>query len=163
MNNNELKTLEEKTKSIVATLEKLEMETEEYQKKNIDIVSAIENLANISENVSLASKDLSSAAALFNASDFSNAMKGIDKRIDKLNEAELIFIDQSKAINNIVENVLNEYKNLSSDIKTMKNSIHDLLEMQDTIKETNQLLELLTAKIERIDRNTQKGFGKERG
>ena len=65
MDNNELKTLEEKTRSIVATLENLEKETRDYQKKNLDIVAAITNLANISEQVARASKELSSAAALF--------------------------------------------------------------------------------------------------
>lgn len=163
MDNNELKTLEEKTRSIVATLDILEKETKEYQKKNVDIVAAITNLAKVSEQVVTASKELSSAAALFSSSDFSKAMKEIDERIDKINEAEVVFTDQSKAINNIVENVLTEYKNLSSDIKAVNKSIHEFLEMQHTVNETKQLLEVIATKIDRIDRNTQKGFGKERG
>ena len=163
MDNNELKTLEEKTKSIVATLDNLEKETKEYQKKNVDIVSAITNLANVSEQVATASKELSSAADLFNSSDFSKAMKEVDKRIDKINEAEVVFTDQTKAINSIVENVLTEYKNLSSDIKAVNKSIREFLEIQHTVNETKQLLEAIVTKIDRIDRNTQKGFGKERG
>ena len=163
MDNNELKTLEEKTKSIVDTLDNLEKETKEYQKKNMDIVSAITNLANVSEQVATASKELSSAAALFSSSDFSKAMKEIDKRIDKINEAEVVFTDQTKAINSIVEDVLTEYKNLSSDIKALNKSIREFLEMQHTVNETKQLLEVIATKIDRIDRNTQKGFGKERG
>lgn len=163
MDNNELKTLEEKAKSIVDTLENLEKETKEYQKKNVDIVSAITNLANVSEQVATASKELSSAAALFSSSDFSKAMKEIDERIDKINKAEVVFTDQSKAINSIVENVLVEYKNLSNDIKAVNESIREVLEMQSTVKETKQLLDAIATKIERIDRNTQKGFGKERG
>jgi ABC-type transporter Mla subunit MlaD len=163
MDRNELKTLEEKTKLIVATLDSLEKETKEYQKKNVDIVAAIRNLATISEQVATASKELSSAAALFSSSDFSEAMKEIDKRISKINEAEVVFTDQSKAINNIVENVLTEYKNLSTDIKEVNRSLLKFLEMQHTINETKQLLEAITTKIGRIDRNTQKGFRKERG
>ncbi len=163
MDNNELKTLEEKTKSIVATLDNLEKETKEYQKKNVDIVSAITNLANVSEQVATANKELSSAADLFSSSDFSKAMKEIDKRIDKINEAEVVFTDQTKAINSIVEDVLTEYKNLSSDIKAVNKSIREFLEIQHTVNETKQLLEAIVTKIERIDRNTQKGFGKERG
>ncbi len=163
MDNNELKTLEEKTKSIVATLDNLEKETKEYQKKNVDIVSAITNLANVSEQVAKASKELSSAADLFSSSNFSKAMKEIDKRIDKINEAEVVFTDQTKAINSIVEDVLTEYKNLNSDIKAVNKSIREFLEIQHTVNETKQLLEAIVTKIDRIDRNTQKGFRKERG
>lgn len=163
MDNNELKTLEEKTKIIVSTLDSLEKETKEYQKKNVDIVAAITNLTNVSEQVAKASKELSSAAALFSSSDFSKAMKEIDKRIDKINESEVVFTDQAKAINNIVENVLTEYKNLSSEIKAVNNSLREFLELQRTVNETKQLLEVIATKIDRIDRNTQKGFGKERG
>jgi DNA repair exonuclease SbcCD ATPase subunit len=163
MDNNELKTLEEKTKIIVSTLESLEKETKEYQKKNVDIVAAITSLTNVSEQVATASKELSSSAALFSSSDFSKAMKEIDKRIDKINESEVVFTDQSKAINNIVENVLTEYKNLSSEIKALNNSLREFLEMQHTVNETKKLLEVIATKIDRIDRNTQKGFGKERG
>lgn len=163
MDNNELKKLEEKTKSIVATLENVEKETKEYQKKNVDINSAITNLANVSEQVATASKELLSAAYLFSSSDFSKAMKEIDKRIDKINEAEVVFTDQTKAINSIVEDVLTEYKNLSSDIKAVNKSIREFLEIQHTVNETKQLLEAIVTKINRIDRNTQKGFGKERG
>lgn len=163
MDNKELKTLEEKTKRIVDTLDNLEKETKEYQKKNVDIVAAITNLANISEQVATASKELSNAAALFSSSDFSKAIKEIDKRIDKINEAEVVFIDQSKAINKIVDNVLTEYKNLSSDIKAVNKSIREFLEIQHTVNETKQLLEMIASKIDRIDRNTQKGFRKERG
>jgi methyl-accepting chemotaxis protein len=129
----------------------------------VDIVAAITNLANISEQVATASKELSSAAALFSSSDFSKAMEEIDKRIDKINEAEVIFIDQSKAINKIVDDVLAEYKNLSSDIKSVNNSIREFREMHNTVNETKQLLESIASKIDRIDRNTQKGFRKERG
>lgn len=163
MDNSELKTLEEKTKSIVATLENLEIETKEYQTKNVDIVAAITNLANVSEQVAAASKELYCATVLFSSSDFSQAMKEIDKRIDKLNAAEVVFTDQSKAINNIAENVLVEYKKLSNDIKAVNRSICEFLEMQSSVNETKQLLEVIAAKIDRIDRNTQKGFGKERG
>lgn len=206
MDNNELRTLEKKTKMIVATLDNLEKETKEYQKKNVDIVAAITNLVNISEQVAAASKELSSAATLFGSSDFSKAMKEIDKRIDKLNETEVVLTDQSKVNKNIVETVQTEYNNLSSEIKAIRKSIHEFhemqnavntdqskviknifeyvqteynnlsseinavnksihgfLEMQNTVNETKQLLEMIVTKIDRIDRNTQKGFGKERG
>jgi ABC-type transporter Mla subunit MlaD len=159
----EFKALEEKTRSIVDTLENLEREIKEYQKKNVDIVSAIANLANVSEQVGKASKELSGAAALFSSSDFSKAMEELDKRIDKINEAEVVFTDQTKAINTIVVDVLAEYKNLSSDINAVNKSIREVLEIQHTVNETKQLLEMIVTKIDRIDRNTQKGFGKERG
>lgn len=163
MDYNELKTLEEKTKNIVATLETLEQETKEYQKKNVDIVAAIKNLGYVSEQIATASKELSRAATLFSGSDFSKAMKEIDKRIDKINEAEVFFIDQTKTINQIIEDVLTEYKNLSIDIKAVNKSVREFLEIQHTINETKQLLGAISSKIDRIDRNTQKGFGKERG
>ena len=90
-------------------------------------------------------------------------MKEIDKRIDKLNETEVVLTNQSKVIKNIVEDVHTKYNNLSSEIKAVNKSIHGFLEMQNTVNETKQLLEMIATKIDRIDRNTQKGFGKERG
>lgn len=104
MNKNELKTLEEKTKGIVDTLDNLETEIQEYQKKNVDIVSAIKNLANISKQVAKASKELSSAAALFSSSDFSKALKEIDERIDKVKAANQS-IDEFLEIKNTVTEV----------------------------------------------------------
>ena len=163
MDTNDLKTLEEKTRSIVATLGNLEMETREYQKKNVDIVSGINNLSSVSEQVAAASKELSSAAALFSSSDFSTAIKEIDSRIDQINKAEVVFSDQSKAIGNLVEEVLTENKRLSSDLDSANKNLRELLEMHNTLNETKQLLEMVTIRIARIDRNTQKGFGKERG
>lgn len=162
MDDIELKTLEEKTKSIVATLDDLVIETEEYQKKNMDIVAAMTNLANISEQIAVASKELSSAAFLFNASDFSRATRELDERINKINEAEVVFIDQSAAIQEIVENVHVEYKNLSKDIRAVNVRLREFLEMQHVVNETKALLEGMAGKIDRIDRNTQKGFRKER-
>lgn len=163
MESTELKTLEEKTRNIVETLGILEKETKDYQTKNFDIVSAINNLASISEQIADASKELSNSAKLFGKSDFSNAMKELDKRIDKINEAEIEFIDQSNKLNIIVENVLSEYNKLRNEIKSVNDNINKFLVIKDTIHETKQLLELVSAKIDRVDRNTQKGFGKEKG
>lgn len=162
MNVNDLKTLEEKTKRIVATLDDLVIETEEYQKRNMDIVAAMTNLANISEHIAVASKELSNAATLFSSSDFSKAMEELDDRIDKINEAEVAFTDQSAAIHKIVEDVLIEYENLSKDIRAVNVSLRELLEMQHVVNETKEVLEMIALQIGRIDRNTQKGFGKER-
>jgi uncharacterized protein YukE len=163
MENNELKTLEQKARNIVTTLENLEKETRDYQKKNLDIVSAISNLINISDNIMIASKELSSSAALFGNSDFSKAINVLDERINKINLTEIQFIDQTKNLNSIVEEVLVEYRNLSREINEVNNSINEFLKIKDTIYETKQLLEIVSMKIERVDRNTQKGFGKEKG
>ena len=163
MDTNDLKTLEVKTRSIVATLEKLEMETRDYQKKNVDIVSGINSLSGVSNQVAAASKELSSAAALFSSSDFSTAIKEIDSRIDQINKAEVVFSDQSEAIGNLVAEVLTEIKRLSSDLNSVNKNLCELLEMHDTVNKTKQLLEEVSTRIARIDRNTQKGFRKERG
>lgn len=163
MDTNDLKTLEEKTRSIVATLEKLELETREYQKKNVDIVSGINSLSGVSKQVAAASKELSSAAALFSSSDFSTAIKEIDSRIDQINKTEVVFSDQSRPIGNLVSEVLTENQRLSSDLNSVKKSLHELLEMHETVNETKRLLEGISTRIARIDRNTQKGFRKERG
>lgn len=163
MDNSELKSLEEKTKKIVTTLDKLEKEIKEYQKKNVDLVAGVTGLANVSEQIAAASKGLSSVATLFKNSDFSKAMKEIDKRINKINQAEIVLTDQSEAINSIVKNVLAEYKNLSNEIKTVNESVRESLSMQNSVIEMKELLEAMAFKVDRIDRNTQKGFGKERG
>ena len=163
MDNNQFKTLEEKAKGIVSTLESLERETKEYQNKNLDIVFAINNLAKVSTQVEILVRELSSATTLFSSSDFSKAIKEIDKRIDKINEAEVVLTDQAKAIDNILKSVLTEYNKLSTEIKDVNRNILEMLEIKNTVNDTKVLLELLITKIDRIDRNTQKGFGKERG
>lgn len=249
MDKNELKTLKEKTKIILATLDNLEKETKDYQKNNVDIVAAMTNLVNISGEVSMASKELLNAATLFSSSNFSKTMKEINKQIDKVNETEAILANQLKILENITENVQTEYKNLSNEDKVINKSIHDFHEMQTAVNtnqlkvlenitedvhtrynnlsneikvinksihdfhemqteintnqlndlknitedvetkynnlsaeiklvnksinefhemkqivnKTKQTLEIIATKIDRIDRNTQKGFGKERG
>lgn len=163
MDDNQLKTLEEKAKGIVSTLENLEKETKDYQNKNLDIVSAINNLAKVSTQVEILVRELSSATTLFSSSDFSKAIIEIDKRINKINEAEVVFTNQAKVIDNILKNVLTEYNNLSTEIKDVNRNILEILEIKNTVNDTKALLELLNTKIDRIDRNTQKGFGKERG
>jgi DNA repair exonuclease SbcCD ATPase subunit len=163
MENKELKTLEEKIKRILETLDDLEKEVLEYQQKNIDIASAFANLSNISEKISEASSELSNSAQLFSSSDFSSAMREIDKRIEHIKKAEITFVDQAQAINTIVANVLTEYKKLNNEIKAVNSNICKLIDICSIVSDTKQYLDALGVRIERIDMNTQRWFRKVKG
>jgi DNA repair exonuclease SbcCD ATPase subunit len=159
----ELETLESKTKAILDTLEDLEKEVVEYQRKNESITYAFLNLSDASGQVASAGKGLSEAAEIFSGSDFATAMKAIDARIDHIREAEVLIQSQSKEISGIAEEVLAEYRKLDSNINSLIQSIREMLEVKQMIADLTASLDVIGSRIARIDQNTQKGFNKIKG
>jgi chromosome segregation ATPase len=139
MDMNELKSLEEKTKQIVETLSTLESEVSTYQAKNLKIDAAIDGISELSQKLSAASSDFLSIIEILRKSDLGNALEELDSKIKKLDSLHTQVLDANK----------------------------DLLEKQDEIKAQldnfQQTLTVLDSKIGRVDRNTQKGIGKEKG
>lgn len=190
----DLETLESKTQTILATLEELEREVTQYQQKNKSIVSAFEKLKDASGAVATAGKGLSEAAEIFRRSDFAEALKAVDARIEQLEESRIAIQGQAEAIEDVAKGVLAGFKQLgadigslnqhmpvvlevremlvgiagsieghSADIASLNQHMPVLLEVRQMLASMTESMDATTIRIDRIDQNTQKGFGKIRG
>jgi len=163
MDNNELISLESKAEIIVDTLGTLEKEVHEYKKKNKEVEYAIVNISGISNQITEASRELYDAAELFNKSDYTSAMKEIDKRIGQLRDTEEAFDSKLELNTTAIERILSEQKILHDEVSMINQSIHRLHEIERSINRLEALTSEMTAMLHRIDQNTQKGFGKIKG
>lgn len=145
----ELESLEQKTHAIVQTLAGLEREVEDYQDKNLQINEAFVGIANLSQKITTVSEDFLTVIELLKRSDLGTALSELDakiKTIENLNQhTEKIIVDLSEKQDQAI-------KALEESRSTNSNSLSSIQEMLSGFSE----------KIGRIDRNTQKVFGKER-
>lgn len=159
----DLETLEAKTKTILSTLESLEQEVTQYQQKNKSIVTAFEKLRDASGEIGAAGRGLSEAAEIFRSSDFAEALKAIDARIDQLEEAKRAIEGQAGVVEAVAERVLAGFEQLDADISSLNQHVPVLLEVRQMLAGVVESMTAIEGRIDRIDQNTQKGFGKIRG
>lgn len=193
----DLETLESKTQTILATLEALEREVTQYQQKNASIATAFEKLKDASGEMAEAGRGLSEAADIFRRSDFAEALKAVDARIEQLEESRTAIEGQAGAIEDVAKRVLAGFEQLGADIGSLNEHMPVLLEVREmlvgmagsietieghsadisslsqhmpVLLEVRQMLagmtesmDATTTRIDRIDQNTQKGFGKIKG
>lgn len=159
----DLETLESKTQTILSTLEGLEKEVAQYQQKNKSIATAFEALKNASGEVAAAGKGLSEAADILRRSDFAEALEAVDARISQLEEAKSAIEDQARAIEAVAGQVLAGFEQLGADISALNQHMPVLLEVRQMLGGMVESMEAIEGRINRIDQNTQKGFGKIRG
>lgn len=190
----ELENLESKTQAILATLEELEGEVAEYQQKNASIATVFEKMKDASGEMAEAGRGLSDAAEIFRRSDFAEALKAVDARIEQLEESRAAIEGQANAIEDVAKRVVAGFEQLGADIRSLNQHMPVLLEVREMlagmaesieghsadISSLNQHMPVLlevrqmlagmaesmdatTIRIDRIDQNTQKGFGKIRG
>lgn len=146
----ELESLEAKTKQIVGTLSGLESEVKEYQQKNLKIQDAFDGLTSLSGNLTDAASDFVSIIALLRKSDLGEALVTIDQKIEMIKTLSLRLDDSEKRlIGKQDEMGVKISEGMDAITKAIADVQHNLTE--------------LDAKISRIDRNTQKGFWKEKG
>ena len=150
MDMKELISLEEKTKQVVETLSSLEKEVESYQKKNLMINDAFNGLSDLTSTLKNATGDFLSIIELLRKSDFGDALEKVDDRLEKVEILCTRGDDFEKRLTE-KQNEIATLVTVSSE--ATKESIADIQDMLIKIEE----------KINRIDRNTQKGIGRERG
>jgi len=156
MDSEELVSLEEKTRTIVDTLSSLEQEMVDYQKKNADITYAFVNLSDASGQVTAAGKALTEAAELFSDSDFSAALRSLDDRITQLQVANELLLQRVNVMDGLTEKILAAFNEISENTRAISQSLLLLPEIKDVIDSYRR-------QLDRIDKNTQKGFGKIKG
>lgn len=159
----DLETLEAKTKTILSTLESLEQEVTQYQQKNKSIVTAFEKLKDASGELGAAGRGLSEAAEIFRRSDFAEALKAIDARINQLEEAKTAIENQAGVVEAVAERVVAGFEHLGADISSLNQHMPVLLEVRQMLAGMAESMKAIEGRIDRIDQNTQKGFGKIRG
>ena len=145
----ELESLEEKTKEIVETLSALEAEIKAYQDKNLNIDDALGGLSDLSQKIITTTKELSLVIEILKTSDLSKSLEELDEKIDKL------------------ESLYNETESSNNKIIDMQDKLSEAIaNITDSINESSNKILLWIAdadkRIDRIDRNTQKGFRKEK-
>lgn len=151
MNINEMKDLEDKTRSILYTLEDLEKEIEEYQQRNADIISVMANLSTFPEQIEKAGKELDKAIRIFGDKDFSEAMGEIDKRIERLIQAETKFIVQTDIISDLLGKMRKDYEKVNEDISQINDKISELSRRQNEISDIKHLLKTISAELVGVD------------
>lgn len=162
MNIEELLSLEEKTRLIVEELEKIEKETKDFQENNFSLVESIAQISKAAGDVSKAGRALFDASQQFSSSDFAKALQEIDLRIDKINQSEVVLREHSDRLESFSEKIIEDYKSISSTISEVNDNILEIKDIKVTVNESQKLLIAMNERIGRIDRNTQKGFMKEK-
>lgn len=183
MDDSQYRDIEEQALQIVGTLNKLKDEIEEYQKAKIDTQESLESLDSLLMAVTDAAKQLGGAAEDLRNSDYVKLHKQIAKETEQLTAAcstlqqnldivpEKIkeMLDSDFASRELVQRAMNESCNMMIEkLDKLPEAISSTLKAHDSkqAEKDKELLERLAGLeevISRIDRNTQKGFGKERG
>ena len=143
MDMKELASLEEKTKQIVDTLSSLEKEVGSYQKKNLKINEAFDGLADLSNGLKNATSDFLLIIELLRKSDVGKAIEKVDNKIKKV-EALCQKMDDSE------KRLMEKQDELADKTNKAIANVQDMLTNMDE-------------RVNRIDRNTQKGLGREKG
>lgn len=147
MDDSQYKTIETQALQIVDTLNKLKGEIEVYRDAKIETRKSLESLDALLGAVSDAASQLSAAAKDIRKSDYAKLHKEMSKEAETLSSA---CETMQKSIDVVPDKI-------ESALKAQQ------AEQAERDKELFARITDLEEVISRIDRNTQKGFGKERG
>lgn len=154
MEDSQYKTIEEQALQIVGTLNRLKDEIEGYRDARIETQKSLDSLDTLLGAVSDAAKQLSDAAKELRGSDYTKLHKKISK------EAEVV-TSACETLQQNLDGVTEQVGQLPATLTTVLEA-HDARQVE---KDSELLTRVanLEEMVARIDRNTQKGFGKERG
>lgn len=147
MEDKDYEQIEADAKQIIGTLNKLKQEIEGYKQAKLETKKSLESLDGLLDAMAEAAKLLAEAADDIQKSDYLTLYKGL--------------VNQSTSLKASCES-------FSAKIDELPNAIQDQIAQHALAQEKRdtellgRISELETV-IARIDRNTQKGFGKERG
>lgn len=183
MDDSQYRNIEEQALQIVATLNKLKDEIEGYRDAKVDTQESLESLDSLLAAVTDATKQLGSAAKDLRKSDYVKLHEQLAKEAERLTTASGTLQQNLDAVPGKIEEMLaadsaSREKAQMAIGESCNRAIEKLDELPETIasslkahdskqdEKDRELLERLAGLeevISRIDRNTQKGFGKERG
>ncbi|MDM8289453.1 hypothetical protein QUW41_09105 [Slackia piriformis] len=171
--------LEKKAKAIVGTLAELEEEVRDRRRANDDARAAVETLRDLLHRLADATDEVRNAARLLNESSASEAVAKLDEDVRILQSAQertqksacQLEKTLDRAEEGLAERMLEFTERMERAIDAQSKSFDDAISrLRAEQKEANDTLERrvvealasMDERIGRIDRNTQKGFGKER-
>ena len=183
MDDSQYRDIEEQALQIVGTLNKLKDEIEGYREAKIETQESLKSLDSLLAAVTDATKQLGSAAKDLRKSDYVKLHEQLTKEAEQLTTAsntlqqnldalpgkleEMLAADSGsrEAVQNAIgESCDRAIEKLDELPETISNALKDYDSKQaEKDKELLERLAGLEEVISRIDRNTQKGFGKERG
>lgn len=183
MDDNQYRDIEEQALQIVGTLNKLKDEIEGYRDAKINTQESLESLDSLLAAVTDATKQLGSAAKDLRKSDYvklhgqltkeaeqlTTASNTLQQNLDALPEKIEEMLAADSASRESAQSAIGEFCDRAAEkLDGVPKAISSALKAHESRqaekdKELLERLEGLEKVISRIDRNTQKGFGKERG
>lgn len=183
MDDSQYRDIEEQALQIVGTLNKLKGEIEGYRDAKIDMQESLASLDSLLTVVTDSTKQLGKAAKNLRKTDYVKLHERLTKETEQLTTANSTLQQNLDAVPGKIEVMLAADSESRESVQnaigeSCDRAIEKLDELPETISKTlkahdsnqaekdKELLERLACLeevISRIDRNTQKGFGKERG
>ena len=177
MDKNELKSLEEKAEAIVAALSDLEDETTRQKKMGDQLEQSKRALLSVQSKLSDAARNLAGAINLLQRSTLAEDIDRIDSKIDEVNDLVNLAKQETKTAGELCRKTTDLATSVEASARKVDDRLDDIRDscngLMAALEKANEEAEQRSAElvrrldafeevIGRIDRNTQKGFGKER-
>ena len=178
MDTREMKSLEDKTRAIVETLSKLEGETRRQERMGDRLEQSSEAVRKLTSELTEVVGMLAQAIQLLQKGTFAQDIERLDAKIDEVTglaclsasnvgKAEKLCAETAEIAAKVGDSI-GQINDRVAALESVCSSVAESVSaMGEESRRRNEALEgrlnELEAIIGRIDRNTQKGFGKERG
>jgi uncharacterized phage infection (PIP) family protein YhgE len=177
MDTSEMRSLEEKARAIVATLSELEDETSRQRRMGEQLEESKAAILAVASRLSDTAEKLTDAIALLRRSTLAEDIDHLDSKIDEVKGLADLAKEESRqaerlcrTTTELASSVEASTKQVDGRLDDIRDSCEELLKALGEADEGSaqrdadfaKRLDTLEEVIGRIDRNTQKGFGKER-
>lgn len=177
MDTSEMTSLEEKARAIVATLSELEGETSRQRRMGDQLEQSKDAVLVVASRLSDNAERIADVIALLQRSTLAEDIDHLDTKIDDVRGLADLARDEAKKADELcrmaselVSNVMASVREAGDRLDSIHDSCEELLKALGSANEESarrdaefaKRLDTLEEVIGRIDRNTQKGFGKER-
>ena len=166
MNLKELEALEAKTVRIVEALEAIEGEQRSCEEQAEVIDSHYGTLSELVERIDGVAKELQKVLSLLQRTDFGRTLDQIESQVSSVEvvasealRAQDALDERSGRMESSVERV----QAVCDAVEARDEMLAALVAIQESLGSLDERLASLETAVGRIDRNTQKGLGKERG
>lgn len=177
MDTSEMRSLEDKARAIVETLSELENETSRQRRMGNQLEQGKAAILSAASSLSDASERLADAISLLQRSTLANDIDRIGSKISEVRGLADLAMDESRKAEALCETTTELVSSVEASINEVDGRLDGIREScEEVLKALGEAseksaqrdvefasrLDTLEEVIGRIDRNTQKGFGKER-